>query len=327
MHKTAVLLVNYNSASHTADCVESLAKGEGRPLVVVVDNASLPEDLEKLKELEGVNALIRSEENLGFGRGNNLGLQWLLQNTECQYIFVLNNDTTVEPQTISILESFMDANADVGATSPRIMFAEDPDLYWYGGGSLNWSRGGARSWKFLEPYDQNTTVSEVGFMTGCAMFLRRDLVASVKGFDPRFFMYCEDWEFSSRIARSQWKMCYIPTAVIYHEGHASVRGSGENYQSPLAQGGDASQFYVRNVVAGSLLALHLSAPLLQRFAGTLYFLLRWLRWSVGFAWRRQWSGFGALGQGISLFMRMRRSDKRPGWRRQSVVPEILRESK
>ena len=303
--RTAVLLVNYNSTSFSARCVRSIAEADGEFLIVIVDNGSAPEQYQQLADVPDLNVTIRSEKNLGFGKGNNLGMQWILENTDCDYIFVLNNDTEVEPDAINVLENFMDDNIETGAVSPRIMFSEDRRIYWYGGGSLNWKRGGARSWRFLKPFDGDLQSSDVTFMTGCAMFLRRSMVEEIGGFDPRFFMYCEDWELSSRIAKSTWSMMYEPQAVIYHEGHASVRNEKSKFRSPLMEKGATADFYVRNVVAGSLMVLKLSVPARQRLIGTIFLVGRWSKWILGFVRRRQWQTIRSVFDGIGLYREMK----------------------
>jgi len=303
--RTAVVLVNFNTADHSLSCVESLAKGLPSPLIVVVDNASATSDYQKLLACPVPIVVIRSNENVGFGRGNNIGIDWVLANSKCRYIFILNNDTLVQEDALERLETFMDANPDVGACSPRIMMAAEKERYWYGGGNLNWFRGGARSWRFMQQFDDDLAVCDVTFMTGCAMFLRREMVEELGGFDPRFFMYCEDWELSARIAKSNWGARYYPSAVLYHVGHASIRGRQAGYSSPLDPGSLSLEFYLSNVVMGSLLALRLSATSAQQIGGVLYFFGRWSKWSLRFLRYRQWKAFRAIWHGLNRYREIR----------------------
>ncbi|MDH3691077.1 MAG: glycosyltransferase family 2 protein [Gammaproteobacteria bacterium] len=307
--KTVVLLVNFNTSVHTLRCVESLLGGSIMPSIIVVDNGSEATDYENLLGSERSVVVIRSEENLGFGRGNNLGFDWIFANTDCRYIFVLNNDTYVERDTVQKLESYMESHDDVGACAPRIMLAEDKSKYWYGGGSLNWWRGGGRSWRFMRPFDNDSAERDISFMTGCAMFLRRELLEELVGFDPRFFMYCEDWELSSRIAKSDWHIRYYPEAVLYHEGHASIRGRESGYLSPCNPDNPALAFYLTHVVAGSLLALELSATRVQRVGGVLFLAGRWARWAMRYIWHRRWDAVLAMWRGFVKYHQIR---KQPG---------------
>lgn len=316
---TAVLLVNFNTGGHTLRCVESLVKGSVVPLIVVVDNASEESDYGRLLDSTADIIVIRSQENLGFGKGNNLGIDWILANTECRNIFVLNNDTYVEQDTIKDLQSYFELHSDVGACAPRIMMADDESTYWYGGGSLDWWKGGGRSWRFKRPFDNDFAERDIGFMTGCAMFLRRELLEELVGFDPRFFMYCEDWELSSRIAKSAWKMRYLPSAVLYHEGHASIRSRESGYISPFSPGSPTLVFYLTNVVAGSLLALELSATRLQRIGGVFYFTARWTKWAIRYTWHRRWDALEAIWQGLVRYFRIR---KQPGFETRKKLTDV-----
>lgn len=303
---TAVILVNYNTAEYSVRCVESILKGVTAPLIVVVDNGSEGHDFDLLRSISQHVVIIRSSKNVGFGRGNNLAIHWVLTNTSCRFVFVLNNDTCVECDTVQILQSYFENHGTVGACTPRIMLSSDRSTYWYGGGTLNWWMGGARSTRFLKTFDGDDEVRDVTFMTGCAMFLRRELLEQLGGFDPRFFMYCEDWEFSGRIGKSDWDMRYLPDAVIYHEGHASIRGGAKKYLSPLDHDNPSRNFYLTHVVSGSLLALELSAPILAGIVGRMYLMLRWVRWAVNSLIHGRWDSVIAIGRGFVAYLEMRK---------------------
>ena len=137
------------------------------------------------------------------------------------------------------------------------------------------------------------------------MFLRRDVLQQLGGFDPRFFMYCEDWEFSARIADSKWGMRYVPDAVIFHEGHASIRGGTTSYVSPLAVENPSRGFYLTHVIAGNLLSLEACARPVERIIGSAFLLFRWSKWASLFAVRGEWDGIAAMARGISLYLNMR----------------------
>jgi GT2 family glycosyltransferase len=134
--QVCVILVNYFGSDDTAKCLESLQGSEEPVQVVVVDNSpSDPELAQVLKNFPETH-LIDAPENLGFGKGNNLGIDWALAHTNCEYIFILNNDATVEGETISILKKVMDSMEKVGVVTARIVMEENPVILWYGGGGL-----------------------------------------------------------------------------------------------------------------------------------------------------------------------------------------------
>ena len=105
--RTAIILLNWNGADDTIDCLESLTKAEGSFFVVVVDNDSHDDSLERLKDWKQSHPelelhLVEEKENHGFAVGNNLGVRYASQFTP-DYYMLLNNDTVVEPDFLKVL--------------------------------------------------------------------------------------------------------------------------------------------------------------------------------------------------------------------------------
>jgi len=227
--KVATVLVNYFGAKDTALCIESLEGSDEPASIIVVDNSPNDPELGAVLKCHPDVHLIKAPENLGFGRGNNLGIDWVLENTDSEFIFIFNNDATVKPDTIGHLVQAMEEHPEAGIVSPRIVFSEEPNKLWYGGGEVDWKRGGGRVPGVLGSADEDLamTARHVSFATGCAMFFRRDILAKEKGFDDRFFMYEEDLELSLRVQESGWKIWYEPKALAYHIGQGSQRNGGK----------------------------------------------------------------------------------------------------
>lgn len=222
--RTCVITVNYHGTEDTVACVASLIASTVPLSIVVVDNSPDDPVLQKALTAYPDVVLLRAPENLGFGRGNNLGIDWTLANIACEFIFIFNNDAIVEPDTIEKLEYAMGQHQDLGIVAPRIVLAENPNLLWYGGGEVDWKRGGVRTPGFLGAANASLAMKsrEVSFASGCAMFVRRKVMEQTKGFDPRFFMYEEDIELSIRIMKAGWKIWYLPEALVYHVGQSSL---------------------------------------------------------------------------------------------------------
>lgn len=216
--------MNFKGADDTAGCVDSLMSSAESLGIVVVDNTPDDPDLEPVLAPYPDVRLIRAQANLGFGRGNNLGIDWSLQHTDCEFVFVLNNDTIVEPGSIFKLEKAMDAHPEAGIVTPRIVLAEDSAKLWYGGGDVDWRRGGGRVPGFLGPADAPSAMRsrQVSFASGCAMLVRRRVLEVCGGFDPIYFMYEEDVDLSLRVSK-KYAIYYEANAVIYHKGQGSQR--------------------------------------------------------------------------------------------------------
>jgi len=303
------VLINYNGSDDTLACLQSLRKSDQLPFVVLVDNGSelgSRVSTDVAKEAYPNIHVIQSEENLGFGGGNNLGISWALEHTDCKYVYILNNDTISTHNSISILTEYMKAHPEVGACSPRIMSLDYPDTVWYGGGYLDWSKGGARSPMINKIFDGCMDNSNVTFITGCAMFLRREVLEETKGFDERFFIYCEDVDLSARIIEAGYKISYIPRSLLLHKAHSSLReGEGEHFFTHSIKNPRLT-FFLEHLVYGSLLNLTLHATYLERLQGRLRLLIRWLKWSVSYMLNGRFDAFRAMWRGWTRFYKQKK---------------------
>lgn len=215
--RVAVILVNWNSFKLTDDCINSLNSVNYVDFdIIVVDNGSADGSGDKLKSKNEKIILIKSATNKGFTGGNNLGLQYSLDN-DYAYSLLLNNDTFVEPNFLTSLVNFMNENPDAGAVQPKIFFNHDRKLIW------NASSGYNRFWGFTytngynkPPDPTDTTIKEVDWITGCAFFTRNSLLKKSGLLTEKFFIYYEDVDFSFRIKALGYRLFYYPGSVIYH---------------------------------------------------------------------------------------------------------------
>ncbi|OEU63623.1 MAG: hypothetical protein BBJ57_13315 [Desulfobacterales bacterium PC51MH44] len=133
MSDTFIILVNYNNHDDTIKCLESIFEvGYGKG-IVVVDNCSTVPGVDDLKKKFPDIVLIKNDKNIGFARANNVGIEWVLKNTNSEYIFILNNDTTIEKNTVDVLQKILRNKRDVGIVAPKIVMMEEPEKLWYGG--------------------------------------------------------------------------------------------------------------------------------------------------------------------------------------------------
>lgn len=289
-----VLLVNWNTSGLTADCVATLRAGRRVPdHITVVDNGSAPEDVQNLRTLPGLDLLPQSA-NLGFTGANNLGLAHLLrQGTD--YLWILNNDTLVDPGCLEQLSGVLDREPGVGAVTGRIYFAEPRDQLWYAGGYVRALTRTARHRGIFETdHGQYNQPEDITFACGCCLLVRAEVLRRVGGFHPDYFAYCEDAEWSQRAQRAGIRIRYQPTALLWHRISASLKKNA----NPSARG-----FYERLTFRNWLFTLRLHArPWQWPLAGAA--LLR-------YAWRRSRE---ARRQGETAVPTAIRQGLREGWR-------------
>lgn len=255
MIRTVVILVNYNGLKDTEKCVESLLNTSIHPKIVIVDNASREAGIENIEKIHPEITILYSRENLGFGRGNNLGIKWALINTQCEYVFILNNDTIVESNTLPVLEKTMHNHPNIGIVAPKIVMMGNPDILWYGGGDIDWWRGSARIPGYMGPTDSSIalTARKVTFASGCAMLVKRELFESIGGFDKRYFMYVEDVDFSLRALKNGWEIRYVPDSLVHHKGQGSNRIDDGPFVPLLDSKNPKMEFFIYHSVKNRLM--------------------------------------------------------------------------
>src|SRR5688500_6058110 len=226
----SIIIVNWNGGELLRRCIESVASHPPACSweIILVDNASTDNSLEWVRSANLPNLrLVENKDNLGFGKANNLGFKL----SSAPLLFLLNNDAEVQEGAIDRLISTIKSGARVGACGPRII---NPD------GSLQisvwrnpptpWAMivGAFRLYRLLPrrvagelllgPYWNHDRRRTVNMLMGAAMLVKREVVDQLGGFDERFHMYAEDFEWCLRIVRGGWEIGFEPDAVVLHHG-------------------------------------------------------------------------------------------------------------
>jgi GT2 family glycosyltransferase len=234
--RVAIILLNWNSYEHTANCIASLQKVTPANFdVIVVDNGSKDGSGLALQQKFTQIKYIQAPTNLGFAGGNNKGFEYAIA-YGYQYALMLNNDTFVEPNFLALLVSYLDSHPTVGAIQPKIFFNNNRQKIWNGGSYfLSWL-----GWTYSKNYMRSAgpaqnKFAEVDWITGCALLVRTSIVQKIGALNDNFFIYYEDVDFSFRIRQAGYKLMFHPQSVIYHiagmANKAKVKGK-EGYANP-----------------------------------------------------------------------------------------------
>lgn len=256
-----VVILNYKIADQTLTCIKSVLKSSFKNLqLFVVDNGS-DDGLEEILPDDKKITFIQTNENLGYTGGNNVGIQAALDQ-ECDYIFVLNPDTTITPDTIQVmLDKSEKLKADV--INPKIYFS-DSNILWFAGKTFDWANVlGTHRGVDEEDTGKYNKDMEMEDLTGAAIFARREVFEKVGLFDERFFLYYEDTDLAMRIKDAGFSIWYVPQAVVYHK-NAQTTGVG----SPLQD-----YFIIRNrmLLASKYLPMRTRFALLREALRTSYY--------------------------------------------------------
>lgn len=223
-NNVGVVLINWNSAEFSIPCIESLMSGAVKPdRIVVVDNASKDDSADLIETRFPVVSLIRNSRNSGFTGANNIGINNLLS-VGFNYIWVLNNDTTVDKDCLSNLKNFMDCHKEVAACSGKILYSDTDRLIWYAGALYNkWKMRFSHKGEREIDSGQYDLPEDVPFISGCCMFVRSDAFKRLGSFDDHFFAYSEDADWCLRAKAYGMALHYVPLALIWHKVSASVK--------------------------------------------------------------------------------------------------------
>ena len=223
--KTAIILLNYNGADDTIECIESIKKSIYKNYeIIVVDNCSTDESVSVLEEYRQKTPFIflQSESNNGFSAGNNIGIV-KAQEQNFDYIMLLNNDTLVTPDFLQELLNAYERVDKGSVLSGTIMYAYEREKIWYAGGSYSEWTAKARHLRMNETVDAiPTEIEEVNFISGCEVLIPIGDIKKVGLMDEDYFLYTEDLDYSIRIKKAGIKMYYVPKSVIYHKVSSST---------------------------------------------------------------------------------------------------------
>lgn len=243
----SIIIVNFNTTEITLECLNRLKESvnycesilKNRIEVIVVDNGSTDDSVEKIKNHHRWVNLLESKTNLGYGGGNNLGLEESVN----PYILLLNSDVYVEKDTLIKALEFFQSTPDCDVLGCRLSFQNGqlqpsggylPDLY----NTAVWMFG-FEAIPYIGEFAGPVHPKSEGFferprqlewVTGAFFMMKRKVYEATRGFDPNIFMYMEEVELCMRIKQAGFRVYYNPIFSVTHLVGAS---SNFNVQKPL----------------------------------------------------------------------------------------------
>ncbi|GKU27283.1 glycosyl transferase [Clostridium folliculivorans] len=226
LNRVSIILVNYNGARYNKECIDSILFSKYDDFeVIVVDNASTDNSVQELEDIYSDKiTVIKSDTNLGFSGGNNIGISYAL-NKGTDFIMLLNNDTVIDSQMIGKMVS-VSISKNNAVVSPKIYYYDNKKIIWSAGAVMNWRKGLAAQ-RGIDTIDEGLFDEslEVEFATGCCLLIPSEVVKEVGVLSDEYFLYYEDTDYCTRVINSGFKIIYEPTAVLYHKVSASTGGT------------------------------------------------------------------------------------------------------
>lgn len=240
----AVIIVNWNVSALLKRCLESLEKSRDvsftssparyRGDVTVVDNASTDDSVEMVRTLFPWVHLIASDINLGFSKANNLVLKTRIMEDPPAFFLLLNPDTEVAPDALSLMLDFMVTHPEVGVLGPKLLnpdgtvqpsrrrfpsiltaFLESNFIQW----RLWKDNPVVRRYYMADKHEDE--IQEVDWLTGACLMVRREAVEAAGFLDEEFFMYSEELDWCRRIKSLGFRIVYFPQAIVIHHSAQS----------------------------------------------------------------------------------------------------------
>ncbi len=227
----SIIIVSWNVRDLLRKCLQSVAAGRGELdlEVIVVDSASTDGSPQMVRQEFPWVDCVTCAENVGFPKGNNIGLA----RARGRCLLLLNPDTVIHDDALTLMVNFLEANPDVGLVGPQLLNSDGTvqssrrrfptmitaffESTWLEG----YAPGGLLQHYYAQDLPDNETAG-VDWVTGACMMTRRDVAQTAGGMDEAYFMYSEELDWQRRIKEAGWRIIYFPAAkVTHHAGKSS----------------------------------------------------------------------------------------------------------
>jgi hypothetical protein len=251
----SIVILNWNGYNDTIECLASLSQCINENFeIILVDNDSsdgsigiiekwiadavVPNAGKKFKIVKSnsdfindssfipVHILVNSE-NLGFAKGNNTGIALAIEHNAA-YTLLLNNDTVVSENFLSVLLNFFENHSEYSVVTPQIRYYDKHNIIWNCGGTL--SNFGSRKYFFNDKPATDLPAKDflrISFITGCALMIKTELIRKIGMLSEDFFFGEEDFEYSLRLRKNKINVACVLRSLIYHKVNSSISRTSE----------------------------------------------------------------------------------------------------
>lgn len=240
------VVLTYNHYEDTRECLESLAKIDYANLsTLVVDNGSSDGTPDKVRADFPQVQVIETGSNLGVPWGYNVGFSHALQ-AGAEYILMLNNDTIVDPTMLQHLLEAGQADSQAGILAPKVLYYDDPEVIWSAGGR---HRAFPPAHIILGQDDPSSAFEKpfhLEYALSCGLLIHRRAFERAGLFDPGYFFFFDDWDFSQRVRAHGLHIVFVPQARMWHKVSKSTRQTGREALFWRVWGESSARYYRRH---------------------------------------------------------------------------------
>ncbi len=286
------VILNTNRREDTLACIDSLAGSSYKNhKIMVLDNASTDGSATAIRAAFPDVQIIELTENLGYAGNNNVGIIEAVAQ-EADWVFVLNEDTILDPECLAEMVRTGERDPKIGIVGPMVYHYDEPDLIQSAGGALSANWDSQHIAQNEEDRGQFPQPHLVDWISGCAIMVRTNVIEAVGPLDERFFYYWEETEWCLRAGRAGWQVMHVPAAKLWHKG----------VQRDYRPGPNVTYYSTRNRFL--MMSKH-RAPLRIWLAVWAQNLRTLTSWTLKPKWRAMHDHRDAMWQGMLDFLRHR----------------------
>lgn len=229
-----IVVLNWNGWRDTIECLASLRKMDYPDFhILVVDNASTDTSVDNIQREFPELPILQMSENKGYAGGNNEGIRYALEHG-ADYIWILNNDTVVEPDALWPLVNKMEAGPTIGMCGSLLKDYHNREQIQALGGGL-YSKWLGITWllvpetKTPDEYDVQKIERSLDFIMGASVFVSKAFINSTGLMNEQYFLFYEEMDWAVR-SKQTYRLGFSPESIVYHKLNASVNAGKKGNQ-------------------------------------------------------------------------------------------------
>ncbi|WP_299412346.1 glycosyltransferase family 2 protein [uncultured Dialister sp.] len=240
--KVYILVLNYRNAFDTLACMESIQMLQYTNFeAVILDNNSEDKSEERIRswiaEQEDTRFhFLQTGENKGYAGGNNVGIQYALRRGDMDFVWVINNDTIIDPGALTELIKYISENPKIGICGSKMIYSWDHSRIQGYLGKMNPMLGTS---SFITGLPLHSDTSNL-FVIGAGMLISKDVINQIGTFCEDYFLFYEEPDLCLRAQKAGFQIGCAVKSIIYHKEGASTQGSSQK----ISQKSKLSDFYM-----------------------------------------------------------------------------------
>lgn len=214
-----IIVLNWNGKDDTIECLSTLKMLDYPNFeIMVIDNGSTDGSEETIRSSFPSVYLIQTGKNLGYAGGNNAGIRYALEHG-ADYVWLLNNDTTVDPNALTVLVKTVQADPKIAFVGSKIYYYDQPNVIWCVGGMIDLAAGGRTDHPGMGQKDlgQFETIDDVGYVSGCSLLASRSAIKAIGLLPEEYFLYFEEADWNVAAQRQGYRTVLAPASQVWHK--------------------------------------------------------------------------------------------------------------